>query len=62
MESDGIWERGWEGHKRAQLLRLSRVSFREKLEWLEEAQEMVEEFKRQQGQKKRSNQTPRVER
>jgi hypothetical protein len=32
------WERGWDGHERAQLLRMARLSLREKVEWLEQAQ------------------------
>ena len=35
------WDAGWEGHQRAQLLRWANLSFRNKLEWLEEAQEMM---------------------
>jgi hypothetical protein len=31
------WENGFEGHSDAQLLRLSRLSFEEKLNWLDAA-------------------------
>ncbi|MBW1820092.1 MAG: hypothetical protein JRJ60_23385 [Deltaproteobacteria bacterium] len=44
-DSGRTWERGWEGHERAQLLRMSRLSFAEKIQWLEEAQQFVEELK-----------------
>jgi len=36
------WERGWDGHERAQLRRRARLSFIEKLAWLEEAQRFAE--------------------
>lgn len=35
------WERGWEGHERAQLRRLAALSFADKLAWLEQAQRFV---------------------
>jgi hypothetical protein len=40
-EHETGWEEGWEGHERAQLLRLSRLSMAEKLDWLEEAHELA---------------------
>jgi hypothetical protein len=45
-EKDGdkqrhMWEEGWEGHEKAQLLRMAALSFEEKIRWLEEAQEKV---------------------
>lgn len=40
-----VWERGWDGHDRAQLLRMSRLSFIEKIQWLEEAQETIEHMR-----------------
>ena len=36
------WDRGWEEHKRRQLVRLARLPFAQKLEWLEEAQRLGE--------------------
>lgn len=39
---DDGWDRGWEQHKARQLRRQSELSFAEKLEWLEEAQELCE--------------------
>ena len=35
------WERGWEGHERAQRRRMARLTLAEKLEWLESAQRLV---------------------
>lgn len=35
------WERGWEGHERAQRRRMARLTLAEKLEWLENAQRLV---------------------
>lgn len=35
------WERGWEGHERAQRRRLAQLSMIEKLAWLEEAHRVV---------------------
>jgi hypothetical protein len=35
------WERGWEGHERAQRRRMSRLTLAEKPEWLESAQRLV---------------------
>ena len=37
-----VWERGWDGHEEAQLRRLARLPFAEKLQWLEEAARLVE--------------------
>ncbi|MBW1790095.1 MAG: hypothetical protein JRK53_26345 [Deltaproteobacteria bacterium] len=51
-DSGRTWERGWEGHERAQLLRMSRLSFAEKIQWLEEAQQFVEELKFQKKSRK----------
>ncbi|HBL16939.1 MAG TPA: hypothetical protein DD417_09395 [Elusimicrobia bacterium] len=35
------WERGWEGHERAQRARLARLTLAEKLAWLEQAQRLA---------------------
>ena len=50
-ESKHEWERGWDGHEKAQLLRMSKLSFKEKIEWLEEAQEMLENSAKKKGTK-----------
>lgn len=36
-----IWEVGYDGHERAQARRLAAMTFRQKLEWLEEAHRLV---------------------
>lgn len=41
IHQERLWEKGWDGHEKAQLKRMSRLSFREKIKWLEEAQEML---------------------
>ena len=38
---DRAWERGWDGHAQAQLLRLARLSLPEKIAWLEQAQRVA---------------------
>jgi hypothetical protein len=40
--NDKLWDRGWDEHKKRQQQRLAKLSFAEKLEWLEEAQEFGE--------------------
>ena len=40
------WERGWDGHERQQLARLSRLPLSEKLRWLEEAHHLVRHLSR----------------
>ena len=42
VHEDRQWERGWDGHLVAQLRRMARLPFAEKLEWLEEAQRLAE--------------------
>ena len=36
-----VWEHGWEDHEQKQLERLAKLSFAEKLDWLEEAHRLV---------------------
>lgn len=43
-ETHHTWEKGWEGHEQAQLLRMAGLSFEEKIRWLEEAQELIQAF------------------
>ena len=38
------WDAGWDSHSRAQMQRMARLTLIEKLEWLEQAQRMVEEM------------------
>jgi hypothetical protein len=44
-----MWEKGWEGHERAQLLRMARLSFEEKIRWLEEIQNLIQAFEQNKG-------------
>jgi hypothetical protein len=41
-----VWERGWDGHQHAQARRLARLPLSQKLQWLEEAQELVHQLTR----------------
>jgi len=45
--SEREWERGWEGHDRAQRQRIARLSLIEKLEWLESAQRVLRHLRSQ---------------
>ena len=36
-----LWEEGWAGHERAQLLRMAGLYFEDKIRWLEETQELI---------------------
>lgn len=42
QQPDEAWPRGWEEHERFQQKRLAELPFAEKLQWLEDAQELVE--------------------
>ena len=48
-KTECLWEIGWAGHEKAQLLRMSRLSFREKIKWLEGAQEFVQRLEKRKG-------------
>jgi hypothetical protein len=37
-------ERVWEGHEVAQMRRMAKLTLRQKIEWLEEAQQVVEQL------------------
>jgi len=43
-QADPVWEKGWAGHEKAQLLRMAGLSFEEKIRWLEDAQELIQSF------------------
>ena len=45
-ELERTWECDWVGHELAQLRRWAQLPFWEKLEWLEQAQQMVEHMHR----------------
>ncbi len=44
---DRVWEEGWEGHELAQLRRMAKLSFADKLRWLESAQQLSLQLQRQ---------------
>jgi hypothetical protein len=44
-KSEYLWESGWDGHEKAQILRLARLPLAEKIKWLEEAQEVIDSLK-----------------
>jgi hypothetical protein len=41
LNQEAAWARGWEAHELAQLRRLAKLSFSEKLDWLEQAHRIV---------------------
>ena len=43
------WEAGWQGHAEAQRARIARLTLREKLRWLEEAQHLLLHLRRGPG-------------
>ena len=45
-DHEQIWERGWDGHERAQRERLARLTLEQKLDWLEEAQRFARDIQR----------------
>ncbi len=40
-----VWEVGWEGHELAQMKRMAGLTLRQKIEWLEDAQRLVERIR-----------------
>ena len=42
--NERLWEQGWEGHDQAQRRRMASLTLAQKLEWLEEAQRLVEQL------------------
>jgi hypothetical protein len=50
--SELFWETGWDGHEKAQRLRMSRLSLIEKIKWLEDAQEVINRLQGQKGMAK----------
>ncbi len=50
-----IWEKGWDGHEKAQLKRMARLSFQEKIMWLEEAQEVLNSLTRKETKRAKKN-------
>ena len=46
VKGDQGWDRGWSEHKIRQLVRLARMPFSEKLDWLENAHALAEAIRR----------------
>jgi hypothetical protein len=46
VEEERVWESGWEGHSAPQQRRLASLTLREKIDWLESAQRLVEHLAR----------------
>lgn len=44
LDAKPRWDAGWDGHEQAQLERFARLTLAEKLEWLEEAQQLVQQL------------------
>ena len=44
-----MWEEGWAGHEKAQLLRMAELSFEKKIRWLEKTQELIQAFQQNRG-------------
>ncbi len=55
----GVWESGWEGHSDAQRGRLARLTLREKLRWLEEAQRIIHHLRKNRGSRTDGAPVPR---
>jgi hypothetical protein len=51
------WEQGWAGHQAAQMRRLARLPLSDKLQWLEEAQQIAMHLAR--SRQKRSTESAR---
>ena len=41
---DDGWDRGWEEHKRRQLIRMSKLTLDQKIQWLEDMQALYEKI------------------
>jgi hypothetical protein len=46
-----VWERGYDDHKLQQLIRLSKLSLPEKLQWLEDAHRLVRQLEQARNKK-----------
>ena len=52
-QHDEVWEHGWDGHSRAQHVRLARLPLAERIAWLEEAQVVLTRLREQQDTTRR---------
>ena len=41
---DSGWDRGWEEHRRRQLIRMSKLTLAQKIQWLEDMQAIFEQL------------------
>mgnify|MGYP001546615480 CR=1 FL=1 len=46
IKNQQVWESGFDGHSNAQLRRLAKLTFREKVEWLESMQKLQHRIKK----------------
>ena len=53
-----VWPKGWEGHRRAQLLRMARLPFSQKLDWLDQANRLVRHIQQHRSRSKPSDVAP----
>ena len=44
-DDERVWEAGWDGHEVAQRRRLAKLTLAEKLDWLEEAHQLVKRLR-----------------
>ena len=49
-DGDHLWERGWEGHAEAQRRRVAEWPMWLKLQWLEDAQRLAQQFRGARGE------------
>ena len=52
LNPERYWEHGWDGHERAQRLRLARIPMSEKLSWLEMMHRIVNHMARRRNSRK----------
>ena len=57
-DDERTWEAGWEGHELAQRRRLARLTLAEKLDWLEEAQRLLNRLRAAQASKAQDGPAP----
>jgi len=46
QSGDSGWDRGWEEHRRRQLIRISKLTLAQKLQWLEDMQVLYDKLAR----------------
>jgi hypothetical protein len=53
-----VWERGWEGHEQQQRKRMAELTLPQKLQWLEDAQQLVEQLAKSRQKLQTENDDP----